>query len=70
MVGDTLRNIFHVEIYALIGFIIFFTFFIFVTINAFRMKKEEVEEFSNLPLDDQGAQGVFSDQSQQARNTN
>jgi cbb3-type cytochrome oxidase subunit 3 len=52
MVGDTLRNIFHVEIYALIGFIIFFTFFIFVTINAFRMKKEEVEEFSNLPLED------------------
>jgi len=64
MVGDTLRNIFHVEIYALIGFIIFFTFFIFVTINAFRMKKEEVEEFSNLPLDDQEAKGVISDQSQ------
>ncbi|MDP3915379.1 MAG: CcoQ/FixQ family Cbb3-type cytochrome c oxidase assembly chaperone [Bacteroidota bacterium] len=64
MVGDTLRNIFHVEIYALIGFIIFFTFFIFVTINAFRMKKEEVEEFSNLPLDDQEAQGVVSDKSQ------
>ena len=58
MVGDTLRNIVHVEIYALIGFIIFFTFFIFVSINAFRMKKEEVDEI------------VFSDQSQQARNTN
>lgn len=58
MVGDTLRNIFHVEIYALIGFIIFFTFFIFVTINAFRMKKEEVEEFSNLPLDDQETMSV------------
>lgn len=58
MVGDTLRNIFHVEIYALIGFIIFFTFFIFVTINAFRMKKEEVEEFSNLPLDDQETRSV------------
>lgn len=70
MVGDTLRNIFHVEIYALIGFLIFFTFFIFVTIHAFRMKKEEVEEFSNLPLDDQEAQGVFGDQSQQARNMN
>lgn len=58
MVGDTLRNIFHVEIYALIGFIIFFTFFIFVTINAFRMKEEEVEEFSNLPLDDQETKSV------------
>lgn len=52
MVGDTLRNIFHVEIYALIGFIIFFTFFIFVTINAIRLKKEEIEEFSNMPLED------------------
>lgn len=52
MVGDTLRTIFHVEIYALIGFIIFFTFFIFVTINAFRMKKEEIDEFSNMPLED------------------
>lgn len=52
MVGDTLRNIFHVEIYALIGFFIFFTFFIFVTINAFMMKKEEIDEFSNMPLED------------------
>ncbi len=64
MVGDTLRTIFHVEIYALIGFVIFFTFFIFVSINAFRMKKEEVDEISNLPLDDQEAQGMVSDQSQ------
>ncbi|MBW8334727.1 MAG: hypothetical protein K0M40_22110 [Prolixibacteraceae bacterium] len=70
MVGDTLRTIFHVEIYALIGFIIFFTFFIFVTLNAFRMKKEEIDEFSNMPLEDSEAQGVFSDQSQQAGNTN
>jgi cbb3-type cytochrome oxidase subunit 3 len=52
MLTDTFRTIFHVEIYALIGFIIFFTFFIFVTINAFRMKKEEVAEFSNMPLED------------------
>ena len=64
MVGDTLRNIFHVEIYALIGFVIFFTFFIFVSINAFRMKKEEIDEFSNLPLDDPEENGVFSDHSQ------
>ena len=27
-------------------------FFIFVSLHAFRMKKEEVDEFSNLPLDD------------------
>jgi hypothetical protein len=52
MLTDSFRNIFHVEIYALIGFIIFFTFFIFVSIQAFRMNKEEVKEFSNLPLED------------------
>ena len=52
MISESLQNIFHVEIYALIGFIIFFTFFIFVTIHVFRMKQEEVAEFSNLPLED------------------
>ncbi|OFX57915.1 MAG: hypothetical protein A2066_05785 [Bacteroidetes bacterium GWB2_41_8] len=57
MVGDTLRNIFHVEIYALIGFIIFFTFFILVSINAFRMKKEEVDEISAMPLEDSMPEG-------------
>jgi cbb3-type cytochrome oxidase subunit 3 len=52
MLSETLQNIFHVEIYALIGFLIFFTFFIFVTIHVFRMKKEEVAKFSNMPLED------------------
>ena len=52
MLSDSFRNIFHVEIYALIGFIIFFTFFILVSINAFRMKKEVVDELSNMPLED------------------
>jgi cbb3-type cytochrome oxidase subunit 3 len=52
MLTDSLRNIFHVEIYAFLGFIIFFTFFIVVTIQAFRMKNEEVNQFSNMPLDD------------------
>ncbi len=52
MLTDSFRNILHVEIYALIGFIIFFTFFIFVTIQAFRMKKEEVNRLSNMPLED------------------
>ena len=52
MLSDSFRTIFHVEIYALIGFIIFFTFFILVSINAFRMKKEEVDQISNMPLED------------------
>lgn len=52
MLTDSFRNIFHVEIYALIGFIIFFTFFVFVSIQAFRMKKDEVKKLSSMPLDD------------------
>lgn len=52
MLTDSFRNIFHVEIYAAIGFIIFFTFFIVVSVHTFRMKKEEVTKLSNMPLDD------------------
>lgn len=52
MLTDSFRNIFHVEIYALVGFIIFFTFFLFVSIQAFRMKKDEVNKLSSMPLDD------------------
>lgn len=52
MFKETLNSILNVEIYAIIGFFIFFTFFIFVSVHAWKMKKEEVDEFSNLPLDD------------------
>jgi len=52
MVQDSLSTIFHVEIYALIGFIIFFTFFIVVSVQAIVMKKEEVNKLSSMPLDE------------------
>ena len=52
MFKEALSSILNVEVYAIIGFFIFFTFFIFVSIQAFRMKKEEVNEFSNMPLED------------------
>ncbi len=52
MFKETLSSILNVEVYAIIGFFIFFSFFIFVSIHAWKMKKEEVDEFSNLPLDD------------------
>jgi cbb3-type cytochrome oxidase subunit 3 len=52
MLSVALETDYHVEIYALVGFVIFFTFFILVTINAFRMKKKEEREISNLPLDE------------------
>jgi cbb3-type cytochrome oxidase subunit 3 len=69
MLTDSFRNIFHVEIYALIGFIIFFTFFIVVSVQAFRMKNEDVARLSDMPLDDEDTQKeVFSGQSQKAEN--
>lgn len=52
MFAETFQNIVHVEIYALIAFVIFFTFFILVSVQAFRMKKEETDRFSNLPFED------------------
>jgi cytochrome c oxidase cbb3-type subunit 4 len=52
MYKETLSSILNVEVYAIIGFFIFFTFFIFVSIQAFRMKREEVDQISNMPLED------------------
>ncbi len=52
MQTESFENIFHVEIYAFIGFLIFFVFFIFVILHVFRMNKEEVVSFSNMPLED------------------
>lgn len=52
MFKETLSNILHVEIYAIIGFLIFFSFFIFVSVHAFRMKKDEADQLSQMPLDD------------------
>jgi cbb3-type cytochrome oxidase subunit 3 len=52
MFKETLSSILHVEVYAIIGFFIFFSFFIFVSLHAWKMKKEEVDELSQMPLDD------------------
>jgi hypothetical protein len=54
MIKETLSTVFHVEIYALVGFIIFFTFFLVVSIQAIRMKKDDVNRLSSMPLDDSG----------------
>ena len=52
MYKETLNSILNVEVYAIIGFFIFFTFFIFVSVQAFRMKKDEVDQISKMPLED------------------
>lgn len=52
MYKETLNSITNVEVYAILGFFIFFTFFIFVSVQAFLMKKDEVDQISNMPLED------------------
>ncbi len=41
-----------IEIYPLISFIIFFIFFLGLTIYVLRLNKKDIDEVSNLPLDD------------------
>ncbi len=40
-----------IEIYPLISFIIFFTFFLVLLIWVFKADKEEIAKIANLPLD-------------------
>ncbi|MCB0263881.1 MAG: CcoQ/FixQ family Cbb3-type cytochrome c oxidase assembly chaperone [Calditrichaeota bacterium] len=47
-----LENINGVEIWPVIGLVIFFVFFVGVLIWAFRLKKEEVDHMANIPLED------------------
>ena len=46
-----LEDIAGVEIYPIISFIIFFTFFIGVTVYVIKKDKKYIEEVSNLPLE-------------------
>lgn len=40
-----------IEVFPIISFIIFFTFFIGLGIYVYKMKKEDVTEISNIPLE-------------------
>lgn len=51
MYKDVLRSIEGIDIFPVIGFLIFFTFFLAWSLYAFKMKKETVSEISSLPLD-------------------
>ena len=42
-----------IEIFPLISFIIFFSFFIGLSIYVFTMKKKRIEELKNIPLEDE-----------------
>lgn len=52
-------------IFAIIGIIIFFTLFIILLIRIFKMKKEKVDEYKNLPLEDDDETGESNNKSEQ-----
>jgi cytochrome c oxidase cbb3-type subunit IV len=52
-------------IFAIIGIIIFFTLFIILMIRIFKMKKEKVDEYKNLPLEDDDETGESNNKSEQ-----
>lgn len=49
---SVIENMQGTGIFAIIGFLIFFTFFLVVVIRVLRIKKEKVDEFSRLPLEE------------------
>jgi cytochrome c oxidase cbb3-type subunit IV len=49
---SVLDNIGGLDIFAIIGLIIFLSFFIALMIWVIRMKKKKVDEYSRLPLED------------------
>jgi cytochrome c oxidase cbb3-type subunit IV len=48
---SVLENAMGLDIFAIIGILLFFTFFIVVLIRVVRMKKTTVDEYSRLPLE-------------------
>ncbi len=51
IVVNSLEQIANVEIFATIGFLIFFIFFLWMGYSVYKTPKSYVEEMRNLPLD-------------------
>jgi hypothetical protein len=50
-----METIVGIEIYPIISFLIFFTFFVLVLIYVVRADKKTIEEIANIPLDPKDA---------------
>jgi cbb3-type cytochrome oxidase subunit 3 len=51
IVMHSLEQIAHVEVYATIGFLIFFIFFLWMGYSVYKTPKSYVDEMSKLPLE-------------------
>lgn len=52
MLSDYFTNLDQVVIFALLAFILFFVFFVLISIHTFRMNDSEVEKMKRIPFDD------------------
>lgn len=63
IVTKVLEGVADIQIFPIIGLIIFFLLFIALVIHVARLSREEVEEYSNLPLDhDDSSSNVIDSQ--------
>ncbi|MEI7726964.1 MAG: CcoQ/FixQ family Cbb3-type cytochrome c oxidase assembly chaperone [Bacteroidota bacterium] len=52
MLRDIFKSVGGIESYGLISMIIFLVFFALLLLHTFSLKKNDVEDFSRMPLDD------------------
>lgn len=62
IVTKVLEGVADIQIFPIIGLIIFFTLFVALIIHVARMSREEVEEYSHLPLEDDNDNSSVHDQ--------
>lgn len=63
IVTKVLEGVADIQIFPIIGLIIFFLLFIALVIHVARLSQEEVEEYSNIPLDhDDSSSNVIDSQ--------
>ncbi|MCU0412758.1 MAG: cbb3-type cytochrome c oxidase subunit 3 [Bacteroidetes bacterium] len=55
MISEVLRHIEDIGTYPVISLLIFVPFFIGVCVMAIRMRREDAEHMSKLPLEEEGA---------------
>jgi len=53
MYKDVLRSIASVELFPIVGILIFMGFFVIISIYALKMSKKEVSQLENIPFEDQ-----------------
>jgi len=59
IVSNLLENIEGIQIYYIVGLIIFVTLFVIITIRTFKMPKQEAERIKNSILNDNDTENIL-----------